>query len=653
MPQTLLDKIWDAHEVAPGLLYIDLHLVHEVTSPQAFDGLRLAGRAVRRPDRTLATADHNVPTDGTPRRPRSATSSRACRSQTLERNCAQFGVPIYSVGSDRQGIVHVIGPELGRDPAGHDDRLRRLPHRDPRRLRRARVRHRHERGRARARDAVPRAEQAAVDADPLRGRGRLRRHRQGPDPRDDRRRSASTAPSATPSSTAGPAISALSMEGRMTVCNMTIEGGGRAGMVAPDDVTFEWFERTARPGAGSGAALAEAIEGWRALRSDERRELRPRGRRRRRRGLAAGHLGHQPGHGRRRRRPGARAGRLRRRRPTATRPSGRCATWGSRPARRSPRSASTASSSARCTNSRIGDLRAAASVIRGPPRRRRRARDGRAGLGAGQRAGRGRGPRRGLPRGRLRLAQRRLLDVPRHEPGHPRPRRALCVDLEPQLRGPPGPRRAHPPRLAGDGRGGGDRGPLRRHPDLGASDVEPISTIAGAVIDLDRADVDTDQIIPKQFLKRIERTGFGEFLFFDWAKEPGWELPRNPILTAGRNFGCGSSREHAPWALEDYGFRAVVAPSFGDIFYNNCAQDRAARGGARRGRRARARRRRRGRDRPRGAGGPLRRSQRPVRDRRRDPPPAARRARRHRADAPAGEHAIDGLRGRRASAPGH
>ena len=100
--------------------------------------------------------------------------------------------------------------------------------------------------------------------------------------------------------------------------------------------------------------------------------------------------------------------------------------------------------------------------------------------------------------------------------------------------------------------------------------MEPITVIAGAVSDLNRSDVDTDQIIPKQFLKRIERSGFGEFLFYDWAKQPGWELPRNPILTSGRNFGCGSSREHAPWAIEDYGFRAVVAPSFGDIFYNNC-----------------------------------------------------------------------------------
>ena len=95
-----------------------------------------------------------------------------------------------------------------------------------------------------------------------------------------------------------------------------------------------------------------------------------------------------------------------------------------------------------------------------------------------------------------------------------------------------------------------------------------------------RDDVDTDQIIPKQFLKRVERTGFGEFLFFDWAKEAGWDLPRNQILVAGRNFGCGSSREHAPWALEDYGFRAIIAPSFADIFRVELHEDRAAAGRA-------------------------------------------------------------------------
>src|ERR1700724_3865296 len=102
--------------------------------------------------------------------------------------------------------------------------------------------------------------------------------------------------------------------------------------------------------------------------------------------------------------------------------------------------------------------------------------------------------------------------------------------------------------------------------------MEAIEIISGRVSHLDRSNVDTDQIMPKQFLKRVERTGFGEFLFYDWAREPGWELPSNPILVAGRNFGCGSSREHAPWGLQDYGFQAIVAPSFGDIFYSNCTK---------------------------------------------------------------------------------
>jgi 3-isopropylmalate/(R)-2-methylmalate dehydratase small subunit len=102
--------------------------------------------------------------------------------------------------------------------------------------------------------------------------------------------------------------------------------------------------------------------------------------------------------------------------------------------------------------------------------------------------------------------------------------------------------------------------------------MRQVRLIEGGVSVLDRSNVDTDQIIPKQFLKRVERTGFGEFLFYDWAKQPGWELPQNPILATGRNFGSGSSREHAPWALEDYGFEAIVAPSFADIFYSNCTK---------------------------------------------------------------------------------
>ena len=105
--------------------------------------------------------------------------------------------------------------------------------------------------------------------------------------------------------------------------------------------------------------------------------------------------------------------------------------------------------------------------------------------------------------------------------------------------------------------------------------MDPVSNVAGRMMPLDRADVDTDQIIPKQFLKRIERTGYGPFLFFDWRTDPAFVINKpehvgSNVLVAGANFGCGSSREHAPWALRDYGFKAIVAPSFADIFLNNC-----------------------------------------------------------------------------------
>ena len=268
MPKTMFEKIWEAHEVQEGLLYIDLHLVHEVTSPQAFDGLRLAGRRVRRPDRTLATADHNTPTDGTPVAARIKDELSRVQVQTLERNCAEFGIPVYSLGSPRQGIVHVIGPELGVTQPGmtivcgdshtsthgafgalafgigtseveHVLATQCMVQHRPRSMR---VRYDGELGfGVTAKDLIL----ATLGRF---GVGGLTGH---------------------VVEYAGPAIAALSMEGRMTVCNMTIEGGGRAGMIAPDDTTFRWFTDVERPGAPQGAALQEAIEGWRALRSDE------------------------------------------------------------------------------------------------------------------------------------------------------------------------------------------------------------------------------------------------------------------------------------------------------------------------------------------------------------------------------------------------
>jgi 3-isopropylmalate/(R)-2-methylmalate dehydratase large subunit len=261
MPQSLFDKIWEAHEVAPGLLYIDLHLVHEVTSPQAFDGLRLAERQVRRPDRTLATADHNVPTDGTPVAARIRDELSRVQVQTLERNCEEFGIPIYSLGSDRQGIVHVIGPELGVTQPGmtivcgdshtathgafgalafgigtseveHVLATQCLVQSKPRSMR---IRYDGSLGYGvTAKDLIlATIGQMGVDG----AVGHVVEY-------------------------AGPAIEALSMEGRMTVCNMTIEGGGRAGMVAPDDTTFEYV-------LGRPAAPAEPLREWATLSTDE------------------------------------------------------------------------------------------------------------------------------------------------------------------------------------------------------------------------------------------------------------------------------------------------------------------------------------------------------------------------------------------------
>src|SRR5680860_259007 len=265
MAKTLFDKIWSDHEVSEGLLYVDLHLVHEVTSPQAFESLRLAGRSVRRPDRTLATADHNVPTDGSRVAAQIADHLSRVQVETLERNCEEFGVPVYSIGSDRQGIVHVIGPELGVTQPGmtivcgdshtsthgafgalavgigtseveHVLATQTLQQRRPRSMR---ILYSGELGYGvSAKDLIlSTIGRIGVDG----GVGHVIEY-------------------------AGPPIEALSMEGRMTVCNMTIEGGGRAGMIAPDDTTFEWVQ--GRPGAPSELPLGE----WRQLPAGEGEE---------------------------------------------------------------------------------------------------------------------------------------------------------------------------------------------------------------------------------------------------------------------------------------------------------------------------------------------------------------------------------------------
>ena len=261
MPKTLFDKIWESHEVAPGLIYIDLHLVHEVTSPQAFDGLRLAGRTVRRPDRTIATADHNVPTDGTPVAARIRDELSRVQVETLERNCQEFGIPVYSLGSDRQGIVHVIGPELGVTQPGMTivcGDSHTATHGAFGALAfgigTSEVEH-------------VLATQCMVQSKPLsmliRYEGDLG---YGVTAKDLILATIGEMGVAGAVGHvveyAGPAIEALSMEGRMTVCNMTIEAGGRAGMVAPDETTFEFV-------AGRPAAPPSIPGEWRELHTDE------------------------------------------------------------------------------------------------------------------------------------------------------------------------------------------------------------------------------------------------------------------------------------------------------------------------------------------------------------------------------------------------
>ncbi|HTE71815.1 MAG TPA: 3-isopropylmalate dehydratase large subunit [Actinomycetes bacterium] len=269
MAGTLAEKVWESHVVRraegePDLLYIDLHLVHEVTSPQAFDGLRLTGRTVRRPDLTLATEDHNVPTLDIDK-PIADPVSRT-QVETLRRNCAAFGVPLHPLGDAEQGIVHVVGPQLGLTQPGmtvvcgdshtsthgafgalafgigtseveHVLATQTLPL-TPFRTMAVTVDGDLPAG-VTAKDVIL-AVIARIGTGG--GQGYVLEYR-------------------------GSAIERLSMEARMTICNMSIEAGARAGMIAPDDTTFAYLE--GRPRAPKGADWERAVAAWRELRSDD------------------------------------------------------------------------------------------------------------------------------------------------------------------------------------------------------------------------------------------------------------------------------------------------------------------------------------------------------------------------------------------------
>ena len=450
-PRTLYDKIWDDHLVdeqpdGTCLIYVDRHLVHEVTSPQAFEGLRLSGRKVRAPEKTLAVVDHNVPT--TDRSVPNPDPESAEQIATLAQNAKDFGLEYFNEFDKRQGIVHIIGPEqgftlpgttivcgdshtathgafgalaygIGTSEVEHVLATQTL------------IQTKSKNMRAVVDGKLP---QGVTAKDIILGIiGEI----------------GTAGGTGYALEYAGEAIRALSIEGRMTVCNMSIEGGAKAGFIAPDEKTYAYLKD--RPKAPKGQAWDQAMRYWETLASDEGahfdREIR----------LDAANL------------------------PPLV-------TWGTSPEQvisvtgRVPVLGEIADESKRRAAARLVRIHGpqgrredhrpqARSRVhrllhqwahRGPARggargrrqarQRQRQRHDRAGLGPGQRAGRGRGAAHDLPRGRLRMARARLLHVPGHESRQADAGRALRLDLEPQFRGPPGLQGPHPPGVARDGR---------------------------------------------------------------------------------------------------------------------------------------------------------------------------------------------------------
>ncbi|KYK59545.1 3-isopropylmalate dehydratase [Drechmeria coniospora] len=642
--RTLYDKVLSHHIVDEKLdgtilLYIDRHLVHEVTSPQAFEGLKKAGRKVRRPDCTLATTDHNVPTSS-----RKALKDIASfieeddsRTQcvTLEENVKDFGLAYFGLGDKRQGIVHVIGPEQGFTLPGTTvvcGDSHTSTHGAFGALAFGIGTSEVEHVLATQCLITKRSKNMRIQVD-----GELA---PGVSSKDVVLHAIGKIGTAGGTGAViefcGSVIRNLSMEARMSICNMAIEGGARAGMVAPDDITFEYLKgRPLAPKHGSDEWNA-AVAFWRSLQSDadakfdvdvfiDGADIVP------------------------------------------------TVTWGTSPEDvvavtgvvPDPETFATEAKKVAgrrmleymgltagtpmedivvdkvfigsCTNSRIEDLRAAAHVVKG---RKIAANIMRAMVVPGSGLVKAQAEDEGI--------DQIFLDAgfEWREAGC-----SMCLGMNPDILSPK-ERCASTSNRNFEGRQGaqsrthlmspvmaaaaalvGKLADVRKLADYQTSphvqarvapatkplpvangvandahereviadqpeDVEPHTntsvpngassaglpkflTLKGVVVPLEMANVDTDAIIPKQFLKTIKRTGLGTALFHalryepDGSENPGFVLNREPyrqskiLVCTGANFGCGSSREHAPWALLDFGIKCVIAPSFADIFFNN------------------------------------------------------------------------------------
>ncbi|KIM25603.1 hypothetical protein M408DRAFT_74009 [Serendipita vermifera MAFF 305830] len=624
-PRTLYDKIWDDHvvDVQPDgttLLYIDRHLVHEVTSPQAFEGLRTAGRPVRRPDCTLATVDHNVPTTSR----KNFTSVKTfieepdSRDQcmALEDNVKEFGLTYFGMTDRRQGIVHIIGPEqgftlpgttcvcgdshtsthgafgaiafgIGTSEVEHVLATQTLPQKKSKNMR------------------------ITVD-------GTLT---EGVTSKDVILHIIGVIGTAGGTGSvieyAGSVFRGFSMEARMSVCNMSIEAGARAGMVAPDDITFEYLKN--RPLAPKGEEWERAVAYWRSLQTDEGAKFDTEI------NIRAEDIG-----------------------PTVT--------WGTSPQDvvpiggkvPDPQNFSDPIKRAgversleymglkpntpmeeitvdkvflgSCTNGRIEDLRSAAKVVIAAGPDARVAPNVHAMIVPGS----------GLVKQQAEAEGLHAIFINAgfewREAGC-----SMCLGMNPDQLAP-GQRCASTSNRNFEGRqGAGGRTHLvspamaaaaaltgkltdfltdevlpppapiaaSSTTELATADAEGSASAAavasgnmpkfvvvkGIAAPLHMANVDTDMIIPKQFLKTLKRTGLGSALFHTLRKDPrtgestDFVLNRKPydrasiLVCDGENFGCGSSREHAPWSLKDFGIRCVIAPSFAEIFKGNSMQN--------------------------------------------------------------------------------
>lgn len=630
--RTLFDKIWDDHLVEDSgdnsLIYIDRHLVHEVTSPQAFEGLRTANRIVRRPDCTLVTVDHNVPTSDRSSYKDAASFIQESASRTqvlaLEENVKDFGLTYFGMDDSRQGIVHIIGPEQGFTLPGSTivcGDSHTATHGAFGALAFGIGTSEVEHVLATQTLVQSKAKNMRITVE-----GKLNEFVTSKDVILHIIGVIGTAGgNGHVIEFAGDAIASFSMEARMSICNMAIEAGARAGMIAPDEITYEYLK--GRPMTPSGELFEKALRYWRSLPSD----------------------------------PGAKYDKEVVIKASDIEPT---VTWGTSPQDVVPISGkvpnpadfdkSRGNSMRRslsymglepgtpldglkvdkvfigsCTNARIEDIRAVASVAKG----KKVASHVYAMVVPGSGLVKMQAEAEGLDR----IIVEAGFDW--REPGC-----SMCLamnpdKLEPQERcastsnrnfegrqGNGGRTHLVSPAMAAAAAVTGGLTDVRKlsltpipvpkddlfeklsaawhstgansKPDVKLNRISTTSTdapstasasdpnkvfksLTGKVAKLDIQNIDTDMIIPKQFLKTIKRTGLGQFAFNDLRYEADGTEKRDfilnqdnyrdsSIIVAGDNFGCGSSREHAPWALRDYGIRSIISTSFADIFYNNC-----------------------------------------------------------------------------------